>query len=167
MIFWTERAKDVIVLILGGGRGSRLDPLTRLSAKPAVPFAGKYRLNRKVEVAAAGVIQRDDLLMSLSGQKIRRDTRGIPLDVRRDKAEDGRTRVTAFLGITQRFEVLWKPEVKKLEGELVVASDANTIATASVGANVHSTPVANTSRAVTLAIRAMSSGSWAAPRPIL
>jgi glucose-1-phosphate adenylyltransferase len=39
-----ERAKDVVVMILGGGRGSRLDPLTRLRAKPAVPFAGKYRL---------------------------------------------------------------------------------------------------------------------------
>jgi glucose-1-phosphate adenylyltransferase len=38
------RAKDVVVMILGGGRGSRLDPLTRLRAKPAVPFAGKYRL---------------------------------------------------------------------------------------------------------------------------
>jgi glucose-1-phosphate adenylyltransferase len=44
MVFWSERAKDVVVLILGGGRGSRLDPLTRLRAKPAVPFAGKYRL---------------------------------------------------------------------------------------------------------------------------
>ena len=41
---WSERVKDVIVLILGGGRGARLDPLTRLRAKPAVPFAGKYRL---------------------------------------------------------------------------------------------------------------------------
>jgi glucose-1-phosphate adenylyltransferase len=44
MTSWSERAKDVIVLILGGGRGTRLDPLTRLRAKPAVPFAGKYRL---------------------------------------------------------------------------------------------------------------------------
>jgi glucose-1-phosphate adenylyltransferase len=41
---WGERARDVVVLILGGGRGSRLDPLTRLRSKPAVPFAGKYRL---------------------------------------------------------------------------------------------------------------------------
>jgi glucose-1-phosphate adenylyltransferase len=39
-----QRAKDVIVCILGGGRGTRLDPLTRQRAKPAVPFAGKYRL---------------------------------------------------------------------------------------------------------------------------
>ena len=44
MMLWGERAKDVVVLILGGGRGARLDPLTRSRAKPAVPFAGKYRL---------------------------------------------------------------------------------------------------------------------------
>jgi len=31
-------------IILGGGRGSRLDPLTRMRAKPAVPIAGKFRL---------------------------------------------------------------------------------------------------------------------------
>lgn len=35
---------NVTVLILGGGRGTRLDPLTRLRSKPAVPIAGKYRL---------------------------------------------------------------------------------------------------------------------------
>ena len=35
---------DVLSLILGGGRGSRLFPLTMLRSKPAVPIAGKYRL---------------------------------------------------------------------------------------------------------------------------
>ncbi len=34
----------VICLILGGGRGSRLYPLTKSRSKPAVPIAGKYRL---------------------------------------------------------------------------------------------------------------------------
>ena len=38
------RVEDVVVVVLGGGRGTRLDPLTRLRAKPAVPLAGKYRL---------------------------------------------------------------------------------------------------------------------------
>lgn len=33
-----------ICLILGGGRGTRLNPLTKLRSKPAVPIAGKYRL---------------------------------------------------------------------------------------------------------------------------
>ena len=34
----------VICLILGGGRGSRLNPLTKSRSKPAVPIGGKYRL---------------------------------------------------------------------------------------------------------------------------
>jgi glucose-1-phosphate adenylyltransferase len=36
--------RSVLALILGGGRGSRLFPLTRSRSKPAVPVAGKYRL---------------------------------------------------------------------------------------------------------------------------
>jgi glucose-1-phosphate adenylyltransferase len=35
---------DTIAVILGGGRGSRLFPLTLQRSKPAVPIAGKYRL---------------------------------------------------------------------------------------------------------------------------
>src|SRR5512133_989472 len=35
---------DVLAVILGGGRGSRLYPLTKMRSKPAVPMAGKYRL---------------------------------------------------------------------------------------------------------------------------
>lgn len=36
--------KKVLSIILGGGAGTRLYPLTKLRAKPAVPLAGKYRL---------------------------------------------------------------------------------------------------------------------------
>jgi glucose-1-phosphate adenylyltransferase len=36
--------KSVTAVILGGGRGTRLHPLTRDRSKPAVPLAGKYRL---------------------------------------------------------------------------------------------------------------------------
>jgi glucose-1-phosphate adenylyltransferase len=36
--------KKVLAIILGGGAGTRLYPLTRLRAKPAVPLAAKYRL---------------------------------------------------------------------------------------------------------------------------
>ena len=35
---------NVVAVILGGGAGSRLFPLTRERSKPAVPLAGKYRL---------------------------------------------------------------------------------------------------------------------------
>lgn len=36
--------ENVLAVILGGGRGTRLYPLTKLRSKPAVPVAGKYRL---------------------------------------------------------------------------------------------------------------------------
>lgn len=36
--------KDVMAVVLAGGKGSRLEPLTRDRAKPAVPFGGNYRI---------------------------------------------------------------------------------------------------------------------------
>lgn len=36
--------RNVIALVLGGGRGTRLYPLTKVRSKPAVPIGGKYRL---------------------------------------------------------------------------------------------------------------------------
>jgi glucose-1-phosphate adenylyltransferase len=36
--------KRVLAMVMAGGQGTRLDPLTRFRAKPAVPFAGKYRI---------------------------------------------------------------------------------------------------------------------------
>src|SRR5437660_11464234 len=44
--FATEReaVKDVLPWTLAGGKGPRLEPLTRDRAKPAVPFGGQYRI---------------------------------------------------------------------------------------------------------------------------
>ena len=36
--------QDVMGIVLGGGQGNRLFPLTKLRSKPAVPLAGKYRI---------------------------------------------------------------------------------------------------------------------------
>ncbi|MDQ3022913.1 MAG: sugar phosphate nucleotidyltransferase, partial [bacterium] len=35
---------DTLVMIMAGGKGERLFPLTRDRAKPAVPFGGRYRI---------------------------------------------------------------------------------------------------------------------------
>jgi glucose-1-phosphate adenylyltransferase len=45
---------DLTALILGGGRGTRLEPLTNLRAKPAVPIAGKFRL---IDIPISNCIQ--------------------------------------------------------------------------------------------------------------
>ena len=40
----SANSKETLVIILGGGKGSRLYPLTKDRCKPAVPLGGKYRL---------------------------------------------------------------------------------------------------------------------------
>jgi len=47
---------NVLAIILGGGQGSRLYPLTEQRAKPAVPIAGKYRL---VDIPISNCINSD------------------------------------------------------------------------------------------------------------
>jgi len=51
LVFWLFRGefdrlsmRNIISLVLGGGRGTRLYPLTKYRSKPAVPLAAKYRL---------------------------------------------------------------------------------------------------------------------------
>src|ERR1019366_4341987 len=40
----SANTSNVLSVIMGGGQGTRLFPLTKERAKPAVPSAGKYRL---------------------------------------------------------------------------------------------------------------------------
>ncbi|MDA8390259.1 MAG: glucose-1-phosphate adenylyltransferase [Gammaproteobacteria bacterium] len=42
--FVSRLTRDTLALILAGGRGSRLGPMTLWRAKPAVPFGGKFRI---------------------------------------------------------------------------------------------------------------------------
>ena len=50
--------KRELGIILGGGAGTRLYPLTKLRAKPAVPLAGKYRL---IDIPVSNCINSDIL----------------------------------------------------------------------------------------------------------
>lgn len=52
----TLRPHDVVAVIMGGGAGTRLFPLTKDRAKPAVPLAGKYRL---VDIPISNCINSD------------------------------------------------------------------------------------------------------------
>ena len=38
------KAPKILAFVLAGGEGSRLHPLTSERSKPAVPFAGRYRI---------------------------------------------------------------------------------------------------------------------------
>jgi glucose-1-phosphate adenylyltransferase len=49
-------AEKVLALILGGGAGKRLHPLTKQRAKPAVPLGGKYRL---IDIPVSNCINSD------------------------------------------------------------------------------------------------------------
>jgi glucose-1-phosphate adenylyltransferase len=50
------KSNDTLAIILGGGQGSRLYPLTAFRSKPAVPIGGKYRL---IDVPISGCLHAD------------------------------------------------------------------------------------------------------------
>ena len=54
------RKPKLLAVILGGGAGTRLFPLTQQRSKPAVPLGGKYRL---VDIAISNCINSDVLRM--------------------------------------------------------------------------------------------------------
>src|SRR5215217_986660 len=49
---------NILAVILGGGAGTRLSPLTLLRSKPAVPLGGKYRL---IDIPVSNCINSDSL----------------------------------------------------------------------------------------------------------
>ena len=57
--------KRVLGIVLGGGAGTRLYPLTKMRAKPAVPLAGKYRL---IDIPVSNCINSDILKMYVMTQ---------------------------------------------------------------------------------------------------
>ena len=63
-----DLVKDTLVMIMAGGKGSRLGPLTIHRSKPGVPFAGRYRI---IDVELVDVIaaeHRDVLRARVSHQ---------------------------------------------------------------------------------------------------
>ena len=56
---------QVLAVILGGGRGTRLQPLTTMRSKPAVPIAGKYRL---IDIPISNCINSDIYKMAVLTQ---------------------------------------------------------------------------------------------------
>ena len=63
------KSASVLALILGGGAGTRLYPLTKLRAKPAVPIASKYRL-----VETESYVSRDGIVVVLKNAIIPKGT---------------------------------------------------------------------------------------------
>ncbi|MBK5200502.1 MAG: glucose-1-phosphate adenylyltransferase [Spirochaetaceae bacterium] len=59
------KKQEAVAIILGGGKGTRLYPLTKDRAKPAVPFAGKYRL---VDIPISNCINSDIMQIYLLTQ---------------------------------------------------------------------------------------------------
>lgn len=50
------KSNGILAVILGGGKGSRLYPLTKYRAKPAVPFGGKFRI---IDIAISNCLNSD------------------------------------------------------------------------------------------------------------
>jgi glucose-1-phosphate adenylyltransferase len=74
-----DLARTVTVVVLGGGRGARLDPLTQRRSKPAVPVAAKYRL---IDIAISNAInsrmERMYVLTQFNSVSLHRHRRVLP-----------------------------------------------------------------------------------------
>ena len=67
--------KNLLAVILGGGAGSRLFPLTRDRSKPAVPLGGKYRL---VDVPISISVVSPEILASTNSKNLNELSGAVP-----------------------------------------------------------------------------------------
>jgi len=122
-----ELSRDASTYSLEFGRSGKQPVAFSFASRPIKK--GEWRHTRFSIPAAtvrklSVICDRNDLEITFPGA----------LDVQKDTTTDGRTRVTAHLGITDVFEVTWKPELRKLDAELAVTCDVNAMAIAGVGA---------------------------------
>ncbi len=124
--------RDVVALILGGGQGRRLYPLTKLRAKPAVPLGGKYRL---IDIPISLCINADIpkiyvLTQFLSESLHRHIYQTYKFDVFTDgfvqilAAEETRTGMDWYQGTADAVrKQLWRLEHARAEDVLILSGD--------------------------------------------
>jgi len=124
--------RDVLALILGGGQGTRLYPLTKLRAKPAVPIGGKYRLiDIPISLCInAGIPKIYVLTQFLSESLHRHIYQTYKFDVFTDgfvhilAAEETRTGMDWYQGTADAVrKQLWRLEHARAEDVLILSGD--------------------------------------------
>ena len=116
--------RDVIGLILGGGQGTRLFPLTQFRSKPAVPIGGKYRL---IDIPISNCIHSDiNRIFVLTQFNSASLHRHISTTYRFDSFIDKNARIGERVSITNREGVREadRDNYYIREGIVVVAKDA-------------------------------------------
>src|SRR5437660_3295110 len=76
-LLMSQLARDTLAIVLAGGRGSRLGPLTDWRAKPAVPFGGKFRIiNLSLSNCVNTGVRRTGICKHYKAQSLNRHAQG-------------------------------------------------------------------------------------------
>ena len=121
----------------GGGFGLRFERKVREGRPVDIVFSFASRPQREGEWRQTGFAIPASTIRELSVVCDRKDLDvEFPgaLNIQRTTDDEDRTVVAAHLGVGGTFLVRWKPQLKKLDADLVVSCDASTLATAGVGA---------------------------------